>query len=336
MKKLKYLAPLLALPLLLLGGCKGSTPALALSANWNKDTTNKGLDGTKNLLETLTYSVSFEGTDDGKYAVHYGEGTYTTRLECRMIEAGEASQYGYYYRTELNIPVWFTVNGAESEKFNDTLVSEAWFLNLNNSLQPVKSTKTANSHTPIGNKPADLNADHYFHYDGNITIDYDNPLSKATINRRYLERYSSQTEAVEKNTENLITKIKSENYFDNEQILFVLRGTDMSASASLKTINPTALHSVSTVRMTAPTKTAYAANFTVNENDAQTKIETNLDAFTTQISYSTGGQAQSITYAAKTDTNNNLYRNVMLQMDVPLSFNLGTLKYTLKTANFYS
>ena len=31
---------------------------------------------------------------------------------------------------------------------------------------------------------------------------------------------------------------------------------------------------------------------------------------------------------------NNVYRNVMLRLETPLSYNLGTLVYTLKTAQF--
>lgn len=342
LKKIKIFAPLLALPLLLLGGCKNATPAIGLSANWNRDTAIGNLTGEKPEFEELVYGVTFESKETEKYAVHYENGTYTTRLGARLIEVGKdeagnpVNEFCYYYRTSLDIDVYFTIGEQKSETFRDTLVSEVWFRNLDNALQPVKSVKTGVSHTPVGNNPKSLEDDYYAFFDEyNCTIEYNNPLTSAAINRSYQERYSSQTETTEKKTE-LTTKLKADNFFDNEQIMFMLRGTDMSESVTLKTLNSTAFASMSTVRAAAPKATSYAVDFAMIENGETKQVNGSIDAFSLEFSYSSGmsGQAQQAVYAARTNVNDNLYRNVLLYMEVPLFSSLGTLKYTLKTATF--
>ena len=62
------------------------------------------------------------------------------------------------------------------------------------------------------------------------------------------------------------------------------------------------------------------------------KIDYN--AITLAINETSRGQAQTIWYAKTTDVNNNVYRNMMLKMKEPLMYNLGTLTYTLNSANF--
>lgn len=335
MKKITYLAPLMALPVLLLAGCRGATPAVGLSANWNKDTMHSSLDAPKEI-ESLTYAVTFEGADRDAYAVHYGEGVYTTRLECRMLDLGEGEQqYGYYYRTRLDLPVWFTINGQESEHFDDYVESEVWFMNFDNALQPVKSVKTASSYTPLGSTPASFESDYYVHYADNLTVEYNRALSEATLNRTFTERTSSSETAEEKKIENQKTAITKENFFDNEQLLLMLRAVDLSSAQTFNTIDTSSNKTQSQLRTTAATAAPFAASFTLTEGDAEPRtVQADIDAVTTQMSYSKGmsGQAQSLVFAAKTSNENNVYRNFLLQMETPLDFSLGTLKYTLKSA----
>lgn len=342
MKKIKYFAPLLALPLLLLGGCKNATPAIGLSANWNRDTAIGNLTGEKTEFEELVYDVTFESKPTEKYAVHYENGKYKTRLGARLTEVGKddagnpVNEFCYFYRTSLEIDVYFTIGEQKSETFRDTLVSEVLFRNLDNALQPVKSVKTGVSHTPVGNNPKSFEQDYYAFFDEyNCTVEYDNPLTSASISRSYKEHYSTQTEAAEKKSE-LKTKLKADNFFDNEQIMFMLRGTDMSESVTLKTLNSTAFASTSTVRTVMPKATSYAVDFSMTENAETKQVNGSIDAYSFEFSYSSGmsGQAQQAVYAARTNVNDNLYRNVLLYMEVPLFSDLGTLKYTLKTATF--
>lgn len=344
MKKIKFVAPVLLASTMLLCACRSGTPAIGLSANWNKDTTISTIDvATDTVLETLTYDVTFEGPETTGYAVHYGNGTYTTSLRSYRFVDMEPSQYGYYYRTELNIPVWFTIGEQTSETFNDTIVSEVWFLDLEHALQPVKSTKTSTSHTPVNSSPKSFDDTYYVHYyDYKSEIAYNNPLSEAAINVSYSQLTSVQEAAAQepyKAEDSITTSVKSTNFFDNEQLLFVLRGYGMGASAKLNTLNPTSYKSQSTVNLTAPSAVTRYRNFTITEggNVQQPDENKELTAFETTIAYSSGmsGQAQKLVYAATTDTKLNEYRNVLLYQEVPLFSSLGTLKYTLKTATFY-
>ena len=46
------------------------------------------------------------------------------------------------------------------------------------------------------------------------------------------------------------------------------------------------------------------------------------------------GGTQTAWIAKTNDTTNNKYRNVMLRLDTPLSYSLGTLQYTLISATY--
>ena len=340
MKKYKILAPVLAASLLLLCGCRASTPAIGLSPNWNKDTTREP-DGTDfSPIEELSYDVTFESNAQSAYGVQYETGTYTTKLECRIIHEAEPAQLGYAYTTQLKLTGYFTINGEKSpETFEDVLTSEVLFLRRDKALQPVKSVKKGNSHTPVGTSPKSFEENYFWEIaDYVYEVNYNNPLTEATINLSYRDRYSTQTEFREYKAEPQTTAVTATNFFDNEQILFVLRGYNMAGAVSLKTLDPASYKTQATVNITAPSAVSRVVDFTIDENGSERKIEEAIDTYETTMMLSAGmsGQARLLVYAARTQTYQNDYRNVLIYQEVPYFSNLGTMKYSLKTAKFYS
>lgn len=337
MKKIRIVAPALALSLVAFCSCAG-TRAISLSANWNKDTTLKEIDGTLKTIETLVYDVTYEATStESGYGVEYTNGVYQTTLQSDSIalSSGE-KEHCYHLHTQLDLSVTFLINGQRSETFQDTMTSDVWFRNVSEALQPVKSTKSYTSHTPVSGSPESFDTTYYALYTFSGETVYDNPLSEATVKQTFTQRGSDSAEAPKIKKEKTVS-VSELNFFDNEQILFALRALDMSSAATVKTINPSSPENETSISVSAPTAAQRAVNFTLKSGDAEAQQVTNsIDAYETSIVYSSSmsGNAQTLVYAAKTNDKDNTYRNVLLYMETPLSFDMGTLKYSLKSATF--
>lgn len=145
MKKRNIACLALAAPLFALTACTGGTSSLALSANWFLNTGNTPISSAN---ETLEYAVTFTAAEGNDF-LSYGEGSYTTQLKAETIKLADGTlETGYHLHTELRIPVTYTVNG-ETESFEDTVTSDAYFRDVQYSLQPVESVKKVLSHSPF-------------------------------------------------------------------------------------------------------------------------------------------------------------------------------------------
>ena len=331
MKKIRLAGLILLAPLTLLCACSGGTP-LSFTANWYRNTTLGG--SVKDTSETLVYDVSFtpEENENG-FSVEYDTGTYRTSLVNENITLADGSTTeGYRYTTELTIGGRYRLGGEESDPFQDSVTSTVSFLPVAHGLQPVKSEKEVVSTSPLSSSPASLeNAFTTYHY--SYTVEYDAALTTAKAT------YSDLTENEDGELPAPETReydIEGDTTFlDNEQVLFALRGLTLTSTASFRTINQvtgmvTELATGSS--SAAPTAVKETVSFTMDGS----AIEQEIDAVKLTLSYqsSPSGQAQTLVYAATTDANDNVYRNVLLKMEVPVLQSLGTLVYTLKEAAF--
>lgn len=319
-KRLAALA--LIAPIACLCACSGAS-ALSLGANWYRQTdTTTGISGTS---ENLEYSVTFTSAGNDAFYVTYDEGTYETALTSETVTLSDGtSEMGYRYYTEYAISGRYTVNGETGETFYDSITSEVIFRNVAEGLQPIRSLKTVKSTSPVSISPKTLE-EAYRVYEYTYEVTYDNPISEAQI-------VYTRTLPSEKVTEKTVAIKTKGSYLDNEQILFALRGLDMSASASFVSINPLDMQT-STVAITSPTATSETLTLNLN---GETSLHT-IDAYSVSLAYSGGtftGQPQTLVYAKKQDVNDNTYRNVLIRMSVPVLQSLGTLNYTLIKAEF--
>ena len=324
MKKKPFAALLLLVPLTALCAC-GSTATVPVKANWYRSPQQKGILSTTD--ERLEYDVTFESTGNSDYSLAYDTGKYTTALTAEKVtySSGE-TELSYHLHTELSITGRYTVHGETGEDFSDSVISDVWFLDVETHLRPVKSEKQVKCTLPQ-NSPATLE-DAYKTYEYTYSVEYDTALRNAEIGY-------TQTAPEEKSYEKTVSISDNTNFFDNEQILFMMRGLTLTSTVSFSTINPLNDSQTTGVAIaTAPERTALSDYKFVMDGAEVTK---SIDAYKFGLSYqnSNPGREQTFVYAADTySEGKNQYCNVMLKMSVPVLYNLGTLNYSLVSADF--
>lgn len=324
MKKIR-LAGLLLLPVTLLTGCGGITPALSLSANWYSDNTLSE-NRTDEKEEVLKYKVTYqpEGTESD-FTVSYDEGTYTTSLrsERRTLLDG-TDETVYVYTTELNITGRYAYGSDTSEDFTDCIKSEAVFRNVSKGLQPLSSSKTVKTTSPTKLTPSALEGS-YHCYEFTYVTEYDNALEQATV---------TYTDLTVETPTPVVTELALDEeegtYFDNEQLLFALRGVNLSSVITFRSLNQVALQ-VQSLATSEPTSTSVELKGASLDG---TVDDYTVDAVKINLAYQAthSGGTQSMWYA-KTGTPNT-WRNVLLYMEVPIMYSMGSLCYTLTSAEF--
>jgi hypothetical protein len=320
MKSKKFIALALGVAgATLLVSCSNSQ-IISFNANWYYDTTTKN---TSENVETLKYDVTFEKTEglfEKSYLVHYDNGTYVTELKTTTAN-GETV---YEYKTELSIPVTFEhrASGEVSETFTDSVVSVVRFKPAVSGLAPVYSEKTMKCHSPVGAEAASIDSC-YIAYDYTVSVTYDGTAASYKI---------ADTE------ENVIEKTftasqKDYSYLDNEQILFALRG--MPASSQKFVSYSPLTRAMQTISVSVGDKKGLETEFKLNgATNPTAKKNVSYYPFTLKINSKTPGASQEIWVAETTNPLQNTYRNVILKMKMPVSYNIGSLIYTLTEATF--
>ena len=325
--KLKRLAGLLLFtPLLFLSAC-ASTSGLTLTANWYASTTNYG--GLTGTHEELTYAVAFEGNNSSsKLRLQYDNGRYTTLLESALI-AESGNRLGYHYHTELEITGRYFYKGQQGADFTDTVVSDVWFLDVSEGLRPVRSEKTVKSTVP--NTLADSVANVATEYNYRYVAEYNEALTRTTITYTDLKTPNAEPEVTELKLSGKGT------FFDNEQVLFALRGVDMTSSLRFKTVNPATRETAKLASSDTPVSRQYNAEFSMKVGGGEPVTEARtLNTYSLSLGYSGNnpGRTQSYVYAQCTSPDANTYRNVLLHMETHALYDLGTFKYDLTAAVF--
>lgn len=325
MKKNRLAGLLLLAPVALLCACTSAT-TLSFSANWYKNTMTTH---PSNTLEKLEYSVTFTApTSSTNISVEYDDGTYVTELKNETVTLADGStKEGYVYTTELAITGRYTVNGTTGDTFEDYVKSVVKFLPVEDKLRPVESVKTVHTTSAVTASPSDTatveSATCVYSY--TYEVKYDNTQETATV---------SYTDLTTEEPTAKVSEIKisgDSTYLDNEEIAFALRGLNLSSSASFRSINP----SYSSVWEVTVTPTAIDDYFVDFEMDG-TRVSQGIKVYSAEVVYNANrkGMAQKAIYAATTDASNNTYRNVMVGMEVPIFWSLGTLNYSLVKAEF--
>lgn len=327
-KSIFALCALFALvPAAALAGCTTDT-SLPITANWHKNTgTRDNLTGTR---ETLVYTVTHEKASgsEGFYVV-YDEGTYTTTLTYE-----DSPTMRYRYCTELTITGHFVLNGEESGSFSDTVTTDSVFLTVGDGLRPISTVKGIYSTTPLATPSAGSSVtleenSAYRTYNYTVTTEYAADMTSAeTVTVSYNANDRDRLNAVT-TVEKSVSLSGGGSFFDNDVYLFALRGLDMSSSFSFRTIDPQTMRQATVTAASTPTAITYTPAFG--------GLTDPIDAYQVSVGYNSSypGQAQTLIYAKKSaDTANNVYRNALLEMSVPVVNSQGTLTYKLTEATF--
>ena len=299
--------------------CAGTNKPVTFMEYWLEDANANAAVAPATVLETLEYEVEFKkasGFGDN-YTVDYQNGVYTTKLSL--------NEGVYRYETSLNISVFYTAGGITTEEMRDSIVSWVEF-KKSAYLQPIASHKEIVTHSPTnGGSTIDTCFESY-----NYTVD-------TTYNENGLGGKSvivnNDPHANNNPQERTFTVDNKYTCLDNEQLLFALRGLSQSTSSASVSVYAPFSGVVQTINL------SYAAlqegtEFTFERNGVSNKQTINYYPVSLKINAQLSGATQTVWIAQTTNAYANTFRNVILQLETPLSYNLGSLIYKLKSATF--
>ena len=306
--------------------CSQTQPT-SFNAKWRKITLDPSETVSFPGTETAVYDVTFESGGNSAFSVSYPEGgTYTTSLS--------AKDGKYLYETRLDIKVRYTCAGETSDLFEDFVQSSVTFESTQKGLRPVRSEKISAAHVPASAAPSSLNGENacYSAYFTRITTDYSqNTCTTEYFTDETFERAHDSYKTQERSFE----PDNKYSLIDNEELLLAVRGIEGTAANVVYVYN-TAAGKLQKVQISQSSKESTDFDFTIVGRESEGTAHTGVSyvPFSVAISDTNPGATQKVWVAQTTDTANNEYRNVILKMETPVSFNLGTLVYKLRSVDF--
>lgn len=312
-KLLSFLA--VTLSAVAFSGCTSGSKTVEFKNYWLKDSLATSVE---QYEETLVYNVTFKkdsGLDSMSYDLDYQNGSYTTTL--KHYSDGKCE-----FTTKLTVDVVFTVKDGESVFKRDSVETYVQFYRAQDSLTPIKSTKTLHSLTPLNaTKSVSSAEDCFLETWYSMKTDYADGKG-VCVYQNLIPVNENSGELAEPKTYNFSMSEKY-SYLDNEQLLVGLRAMSTSTtSATVKTFSPfvKALQQVS-------------VSFNSKEESATIDVTENGTAISQKpftyriaemvIKAQNPGATQTVWIA------NEKNRNVMLHLETPLSFGIGSLVYDL-------
>ncbi len=343
-----------------LAACSSSSGASSsLTSKWYIRTNYLGIqptsiytDGGENPKEVLVYDISFE-EDSGSnttYSISYNSGhTMTTEfyaceynwsgtpegytgtgLNFNIPEEYRSSEtetlYCYTYSFEISGTYTFTSTG-ETKAFSDKMESVCYFRSARNSLQPVFSYQYVKSTSPANFTPAsagemcqEVEYEYAVYYNSDcteVTTEYTEPAMSAVTTKTI-----DLTEA-----ENTLV--------DNGSVYTVMRAMNITSSLSMDLdIFIAAESNYSTYNVTgadaATLEDETIISALVGAGYVSSGDEVTYSAASLSYTGDLSGTSQTIWYATLSDdTDRNACRSTMLKIELPISFGLGTLDFTL-------
>lgn len=314
--KTKKIIPVLSALVLAAGFCGcSSASSVGVTFYWNPNENNQLLYGTEESYEYDVY-LKTESGENTYYSVDYKDGKYVSKLSCDEEHAD-----CYRLETELTISVRFTCGEEQSDWFEDSTKTTVVF-KANNSLQPVRSEKTVVSHSPTSFSPSVL-LSAYTMYDYTVITEYNNDASAGTCVRT--DNTDTKTTG---DYEKTFSVPKKYSYFDNEQFPFLLRGMNFSSQQNVYSYNASA-RGVQTLKIAKDETSSGTYSLALNGVPLN---DTAIDYVSATLSLSTSSPGATQTFFLAKDASGNKYRHMILRMETPLSYQLGTLVYELKKA----
>lgn len=308
-----------------LTACGATDNHVAFSLYWHENTAT----AQPGKTEKLTYDVTYEKGSglNLNYTVNYTNGKYQTNLTSYTVEG----QLTYKYETSLTIDVTYTCNGVTSSTFTDSVTS---FVEFDGNMQPIKMKKETHSHSPANVQVSKVE-DSYTYFHTVTEIDYEKgTATDVTSYPDYIAKYPDKESDYVVERSYKVKKDTEYTQIDNEQLLLAIRTVNPAeiGSMSLAIYSPY-VDTVQKIDVSySAQKSGKRGNLTINGIDVK-DVDIPYYPLKMRIDAKNPGMIQSAEVGALTSTGN-VYRNVVLKYSAPLSLNLGTLIYTLKTAEF--
>lgn len=332
-------------------GCNGSSKNIAaLDSNWYSYTGYKKIQPT--FVDANKEIINYKVTQDiatalnTNYSVRYSDGTYKTTFYATAFDKQKytAEEYAnaypddltvYYYKTELSIDkVTFKVGNDEEVLEGDSVVTECYFMPVEDYLRPLYSYQKIKSATPAAYNVKSLD-DAYTvnNYEYKTYYSYDGNFAKTVVNDG-----SGETAKPEVSLEKAPNTV-----FDISSMNIAVRANRLSASLS------------QTVSMYAPAGNLQSYNLRGGEialgESEKPVIESEMkrcELFvpekdengndkpleTVAVGVQYGGELSGVSpiywFAKILNPKNNRGCATMVKMSVPVPYSLGTLNYTLE------
>ncbi len=308
-----------------LAACAGDNTKVSFTEYWNKNWAVHEL-----FTETLDYDIAYEKGNglNVNYALDYTNGRYQTVLK--------SSNNEYELRSTMTIDVTYTLSESATVTYSDSVTTNVKFKKADNALRPVYSKKTVVSHTPI-NAAAGKLADCYTSYDYTLETNYQEDNSATSkITYRYTEsdllpEGKAQGDIKQEYPVGYSYYSEDYTYLDNEQLLMALRIVSGETSSGAFEIYNPFVTKMQKINFSFAGATGGEFTHTVNGAALPSPVISYRSVSLT-LDDKNPGATQTAWIAAVSDPNDNAHRNVMLRLETPLSYNLGKLVYTLKSA----
>ena len=316
--KMKKLVPILALVLGLsaFSGCTNTDQKIAFGEYWKLN----ALTPNDQFKETLVYDVAFEAnaTNATDYTLDY-KGTYTTNL-ATVIQNGETT---YVYETALAVTATYNFKGVKSEH-QDVVLSKVQFRGATGALVPIRSEKYVKSTSPTTGSHVNVTqCFQEFHY--TVVNDYAAKTSVVTDCDKDGKALPATAE-----TKNFTFEDSDKyNVIDNEQLFIALRAVpDTVTTGSLLCYSPFANL---TQKIDFTFAAAEGAKLPFIDG---TEKQINYRPVTITLDQKNPGTSQTAWIATMVNSHNNSNHNVLLRLETPIAYDLGTMVYSLKTASY--
>ena len=249
------------------------------------------------------------------YDLDYLNGKYIVQLE-------EQKDKTYVYKTEFTIDVVYTLAGQDPVTKQDKITTKVLFEAAADNFAPTYSEKTIVCHSPLNVSDPEKVEECYY---GGEAIEYS---VVTTYAKDSSEGTSVKTNLKTNQAETLSFKKGSKyTFFDNEQLPFALRAISSSVTtAKIKTYSPFPEAS-QTIAISFASEAESALDFdNLKINGEEKKKSYSYREASMKIDATNSGVTQKLYIATKATE-----RNMILKMETPLSYSLGTLVYTLSS-----
>lgn len=333
--------------------CNNSNKNVApLASNWYSNTGFRNIQPTfieGNSLfsaEKITYDVNFVQPSGGNdtYSVNYTNGSYTTefyakKFDTSKIHSDHQSGYptkdiiAYYYKTAFTADITYTYGNDDPETFeNSSVITECYFLSVEDELRPLYSKQEINSPSPAILRATSLESCYTLYdavYENFYTYNGRSVITKITDNID--SKNSGETKRNVGGTSNSLFDVTS-----LDIVLRALVGSSFNQTiqlySPLNAIKSFTLSSPSTSIGTSEKRAEIAeilkGKALYEEKDAGLQTTAVTVTSNTQLA----GVSQTYWFAKveKENKRNNTGRATLLKISLPIVFNLGTLEYTIK------
>ena len=359
-KGLGIIAVSLAAGCVFMAGCAGcnnkNKNISPLASNWYTSTGYRNIQPTflegnelysPEYKEKIVYDVNFKKPAAGNstYSVNYENGTYSTEFYAKqfdtenLVHSDHKGGYegkkviAYYYHTEFSAKVTFKYGSKESDPLVSNIVTDCYFLSVEEELRPLYSKQVVASPSPAALQAASLEDcytlynetyETYYSYDGNSAI------SKITDNETNKTREVKQGVGGTSNSLFDVTSL--------EIVLRALIGSSFDQTIDLYT----PLNAIKTFTLSSPDTslgkdekksiaTALSKKGLYASDEIDEKFGSGLKTTAVSVTVNTTlkGVSQTYWFAKVENKRNNTGRATLLKISLPIVFNLGTLEYTL-------